>query len=887
MSMPERILEKIYDPKEVEDQLYKFWLDKKYFHAAVNPDKKPYTIVIPPPNVTDRLHIGHAFNNTHQDILIRFQKMRGLETEWMPGTDHAGIATQNVVERDLAKTEKKTRHDLGREAFVQRVWAWKEKYGSIIIEQLKKIGCACDWERARFTMDEGLSKAVAEVFVRLYKKGLIYRGKYIINWCPRCLTALSDEEVEQKETSGKLWYIKYPVEGTKKFITVATTRPETMLGDAAVAVHPQDKRYTKLIGKNALLPILKKRIPIIADELFDKEFGTGAVKITPAHDANDFLISQRHNLSPILVMNENATMNENAGPFAGQDRFTARKNVIAQLEQEGLIDRIEEHTHAVGRCYRCDTIIEPYLSDQWFVKMKPLAEPALEAVRSGSIKFHPSRWEKVYANWMENIRDWCISRQLWWGHRIPVWYHQTTGEIYCETTPPRDAENWRQDPDVLDTWFSSWLWPFSTFGWPEKKAELKYFYPGDTLVTAHEIIFFWVARMIMAGIEFMGDIPFKHVYFTGIVRDAQGQKMSKSRGNGIDPLLMVEKYSADAVRFSLMMLSSEGNDVNLADKDFEIGRNFTNKVWNAHRFLASYLDEKVLKETIIETLKKFHEEKRFELVDRWMLSRFTRGVERITTALENFHFHDAVDSAYILFWRDYCDWYLELIKPRLNGEDAAAKEVAATTAAFVLKGLMKLLHPLTPFITEAIWQEIGRSESESIMISAWPQSISEFADADAERDFALLQELIGAIRNIRGEMNVPAGKTADVLIAGNGQYSQIISGNMNYFKHLARVSSIRCHPNLRRPKLAASAVVKNLELFVPLAGLINVKVERGRLEKERARIERLLESLNIHLHSHEFLAKAPEAVVTRERQKKSELEVSLGKVESNLAQLAE
>jgi len=885
--MSERALEKIYNPKEVEDRLYQFWLEKKYFNGSIRSEKTPYTIVIPPPNVTDRLHMGHAFNNTHQDILIRFHKMRGLETEWIPGTDHAGIATQNVVERHIAKTEKKTRHDLGREQFVERVWAWKEKYGSIIIEQLKKIGCACDWERTRFTMDNGLSRAVSEVFVRLYKKGLIYRGKYIINWCPRCRTALSDEEVEQKETTGHLWYIKYPIEKSKKFITVATTRPETMLGDVAVAVHPQDQRYAKLIGRHAILPILKRRIPIIADPMVDKEFGTGAVKITPAHDANDFATGQRHNLTPILVMNEDATMNESAGPYAGLDRYAARKNVVAQLESEGLIDRVENHTHALGRCYRCDTIVEPYLSDQWFVKMKPLAEPALEAVRSGRIKFHPRRWEKVYSNWMENIRDWCISRQLWWGHRIPVWYHQTTGEIYCETAPPPDPQNWRQDPDVLDTWFSSWLWPFSTFGWPEDKPELKYFYPGDALVTAHEIIFFWVARMIMAGIEFMGDIPFRHVYFTGIVRDAQGLKMSKSRGNGIDPLVMVEKYSADAVRFSLMMLSSEGNDVNLADRDFEIGRNFTNKVWNAYRFLAGYLDPAVIEQVNEATIKKFSGEQRFELVDRWMLSRFNRGVERIATALESFHFQEAVDTAYSLFWRDYCDWYLELIKPRLNGDDPAARQVAATTATFILKGLLKLLHPFVPFITEAIWQEIGRHESESIMISSWPQSMPAFTDDAAERDFALLQELISAIRNIRGEMNIPISKTAEVLISGNGQHVELISGNAAYFKHLARVSSIQCHPDLRRPKLAASAVVKNLELFVPLAGLIDVKVERGRLEKERVRLEKLLESLNARLHSHEFLAKAPEEVVTRERQKKSELEVSLEKVVANLAQLAE
>ena len=885
--MSERQLEKIYNPKEVEDRLYAFWLEKKYFHGVIRSDKHPYTIVIPPPNVTDRLHMGHAFNNTHQDILIRFFKMRGLETEWMPGTDHAGIATQNVVERDLAKREKKTRHDLGREKFVERVWQWKEKYGSIIIEQLKKIGCACDWERTRFTMDEGLSKAVAEVFVRLYKKGLIYRGKYIINWCPRCLTALSDEEADQKETSGHLWYIKYPIEKSKKFVTVATTRPETMLGDVAVAVHPEDQRYAKLIGRFAILPILKRRIPIIADPVVDKDFGTGAVKITPAHDPNDFLTGQKHKLAPILVMNEDATMNAEAGPYAGQDRYVARKNIVAQLEKEGLLDRVENHTHAIGRCYRCDTIVEPYLSDQWFVKMKPLAAPALEAVRGGRIRFHPARWEKVYAHWMENIRDWCISRQLWWGHRIPVWYHKSTGEIHCETTPPPRPEEWQQDPDVLDTWFSSWLWPFSTFGWPQQTPESRYFYPGDALVTGHEIIFFWVARMIMAGLEFMGDIPFRHVYFTGIVRDAQGQKMSKSRGNGIDPVVTVEKYSADAVRFSLMILASEGNDVNLAERDFEIGRNFTNKVWNAYRFLAGYLEGSPPPAATLEAIQKLQREGRLELVDRWMLGRFDRAVERITSALEGFHFHDALDTAYNVFWRDYCDWYLELIKPRLNGQDAAAKAAALAMATFLMKGVIKLLHPFVPFITEAIWQELGREEAESVFVSAWPSTTPGFDDAAAEQNFSLLQELIGAIRNIRGEMNVPISKSAEVLISGNGQYANVIADHATYFKHLAKVSSIQCQPDLARPKLAASAVVKHLEVFIPLAGLIDVQVERRRLEKERLRLEKVLETLNTRLHSHEFLEKAPEEVVARERQKKSEMEASLSKVVANLAQLTE
>ncbi|MDZ7344937.1 MAG: valine--tRNA ligase, partial [candidate division KSB1 bacterium] len=822
------------------------------------------------------------------------------EAEWLPGTDHAGIATQNAVEKYLAKTEKKTRDDLGREEFVRRVWQWKEQYGSIIIEQLKKIGCACDWERTRFTMDEGLSAAVTEVFVRLYHKGLIYRGRYIINWCPRCRTALSDEEVEHKETSSQLWYIHYPIFRSKKFITVATTRPETMLGDVAVAVHPGDKRYQKLIGKTVWLPILHRKIPIIADAAVDSQFGTGAVKVTPAHDPNDFHMGQRHQLEPIVVMNEDGTMNANAGPYEGIDRFEARKKIVEQLEREGLLERIEAHRHSVGHCYRCGTRVEPYLSTQWFVKMKPLADPALQAVRCGKIQLRPSRWIKVYTHWMENIRDWCISRQLWWGHRIPVYYCEQEHMTVTATAPERcttcGSTNLHQDPDVLDTWFSSWLWPFSTFGWPQDTPELKYFYPGDALVTGHEIIFFWVARMIMAGLEFMGDIPFRDVYLHGIVRDAQGRKMSKSLGNGIDPVEMVEKYSADAVRVSLLMLSSEGADINLAERDFEIGRNFTNKVWNAYRFLAMHLDETAVQSATLDMLIRAREQNRLELADRWILSRYSRAVHRLTTALNAFHFHEAIDTLYAFFWREYCDWYLELIKPRLSSHDAETKRTALILAVFVMKNTMKLLHPFAPFISEALWRGgvaesglgLGMHESESLMVAAWPEPLPDFEDQTAETEFALLQEMIGAIRNIRGEMNIPIGKTAEVLVSGgNGQDSAIIQQNQSYFEHLARVHSIKYDRNLPRPKMAASAVVKDFEIYLPLAELIDVNLERSRLEKERQRLEKLLEDLNQRLHSQDFLTKAPQYVVERERQKKAEFETSLKKIVANLEQLVE
>ena len=883
---------KVYEPSKVEDRIYRYWLEKNYFHAEPRADKKPYCIMIPPPNVTDRLHMGHAYNNTLQDILIRYKKMQGYETLWMPGTDHAGIATQNVVEKHLWKTEKRTRHDLGREAFVKRVWEWKEKHGAIIISQLKKLGCACDWERERFTMDEGLSRAVAEVFVRLYKKGLIYRGKYIINWCPRCQTALSDEEVEHRDHQGSLWYIKYPLEDGSGHITVATTRPETMLGDVAVAVNPKDERYKHLVGRYAVLPIIGRRLPIIQDDFVDSSFGTGAVKVTPAHDPNDFEIGQRHQLSPVNVMHEDGRMNEQAGPYAGQDRFEARKGIVAELESKGLLEKIEKHTHALGYCYRCNTVIEPYLSAQWFVKVKPLAEPALRVVLDGRIQFHPERWVKVYKNWMENIRDWCISRQLWWGHRIPVYYCDDCGYETASVKPVQTCEkcggSMRQDPDVLDTWFSSQLWPFSTLGWPENTPELNYFYPTNTLVTGHEIIFFWVARMIMAGLEFMGEIPFRDVYLHGIIRDAQGRKMSKSLGNGIDPLLMVERYSADAVRYSLLALSSEGSDINLAERDFEIGRNFTNKLWNAFRFLGMNLEEGVTEKATLETVKALQEKNHLDLADRWILSRYTETLNKVTAALDQFRFHELVSLLHQFFWREYCDWYLELIKPRLYGEDARKRETALIVGTFVLRGILRMLHPIIPFITEEIWQKIGTNISESIMIAPWPLDEAAFADARAEAELGLLQEIIAAIRNIRGEMNIPTSKEARVLISGaENTLAELITSHQSYFSQLARVHELIVEPKIERPALSATAVVRNLEIFVPLEGLINVDVERQRLEKEKQRLEKLLSNLNQKLQNPNFIQRAPQEVVAKEEQKKKDFEITLQKIVENLSALSQ
>ncbi len=883
-------LDKVYDPKKVEDRWYQYWLDKRYFHAEVRPDKKPFCIVIPPPNVTDVLHMGHAYNNTIQDIFVRYHRMKGYETLWLPGTDHAGIATQNVVERKLREEQGLSRHDLGREKFVELVWQWREKYGNTIIEQLKKLGASCDWDRLKFTLDPPLYRAVMEVFVRLYRKGLVYRGNYIVNWCPRCYTALSDEEAIYKEHKGKLWYIRYPVKGENRFVVVATTRPETMLGDVAVAVHPDDERYKNLVGKTLILPVVEREIPVIADEAVDPEFGTGAVKVTPAHDPNDFEIGQRHGLKPVVVMNGDATMNENAGKYQGYDRFACREALVQELEEKGLLEKIEDHVHSVAHCQRCDTILEPYLSEQWFVKIKPLAEPALKVVQEGKIKFHPDRWVKVYTNWLENIRDWCISRQLWWGHRIPVYTCQDCGHVMVEVEPPAECEkcgspNIKQDEDVLDTWFSSWLWPFSTLGWPEDTPELHYFYPTNILVTAPDIIFFWVARMIMAGLEFMHDVPFRDVYIHGIIRDAQGRKMSKSLGNGIDPLEMVQKYSADAVRFSLMMLTSEGQDINLAESDFELGRNFSNKIWNAFRFLHMNLAEGDREHAASRWFEEQWEN--LETADRWILSRLQQTAAKVTAGIEGFQLHDAVDAAYHFFWHEYCDWYLEWIKPRLFAGDQNQRDLSLAVATYVMREIVRLLHPVIPFITEEIWHHLKLEEEESIVVSPWPEVPEKYADASAEADMKVLRDLIVAVRTIRAEMNVPRSKKAAILVRTerDTQQVELLRSNEPYIRFLTSAESLEVGPEVEKPKASGSAVVAGMEVYVPLSGLIDFDVERQRLQKEIRRLQQQLDALNKKLANVNFISKAPKEIVERERQKKGQYEEKLEKLEANLASL--
>ena len=883
---------KVYDPQIVEDRLYSYWENKGYFSAKANSQTgEKYCIVIPPPNVTDRLHMGHAYNNTIQDILIRYHRMLGNNTLWLPGTDHAGIATQNVVERVLLKEENISRHDLGREKFVEKVWQWREQYGNIIINQLKKLGSSCDWNRIRFTLDDGLSKAVTEVFVRLYENNLIYRGKYIINWCPRCETAISDEEVVHQDKEGSLWYIRYPVKDSDLFILVATTRPESMLGDTGVAVHPSDTRYKKLVGKTAILPVMDREIPIVADMYVDPKFGTGAVKVTPAHDPNDFDMGQRHNLQSIIVIGENGTMNENAGKFTGLDRYKARKELVEELRQLKLLEKIEKHEHSVGHCQRCNTVIEPYLSEQWFVKIKPLAEPAMQVVKEGKVRFVPERWTRTYENWMENIRDWCISRQLWWGHRIPVYYCQDCNEVMVLREKPEEcsacnSKNIYQDSDVLDTWFSSWLWPFSTMGWPEKTEDLKTFYPTNALVTGPDIIFFWVARMIMAGLEFMDEIPFNDVYINGIIRDELGRKMSKSLGNGIDPLKMIDKYSADAVRFSLMALTSEGQDVNLAESKFEMGRNFSNKIWNSFRFLAMNREDDLIEADF--NPENFIDSAHMELADLWILSRYNQMVEKTTKTLKEYRFNEFIDSYYSFFWGEFCDWYLELIKPRLyQPETKENKKLVLNIGFSLLKGCMQILHPVMPFITEEIWQKTRfENEIESIMISDWPQFVYSLINTQADEKMAFIQETISAIRNIRGEMNVPPGKMADVHIRiSKKDWQSLLHENQSYLANLAKVNLVEIGSEVQKPAQSASAVVRGIELFIPLEGLIDIETEKARLQKEITRLEEQLEKLNQKLSNQNFVGRAPKEVVEKERQKKQKYEENLEKFKNNLVTL--
>lgn len=880
-------LQKVYNPQEVEDKWYEYWLKNGYFYAKVNLEKKPYTIVMPPPNITGMLTLGHVLNNTIQDIYIRWKRMQGYETCWIPGTDHAGIATQNVVEKVLAK-EGLRREDLGREKFLERVWQWKEEYGNTIIKQLKKLGVSCDWKREKFTMDEDLSNAVKEVFIRLYEKGLIYRGKYIVNWCPRCHTALADDEVEYKEQAGKLWFIKYLIENSNEFIMVATTRPETMLGDTAVAVNPKDERYKHLLGKFAILPLVGRKLPIIADEIVDIEFGTGAVKVTPAHDPNDYLMALKHNLEFILVMDTYARINENAPvKYRGLDRYEARKEVVKDLEEQGYLLKVENYTHSVGRCYRCGTVIEPYLSDQWFVKMKPLAEKALQVVLDGKIKFYPEKWVKVYEHWMRNVRDWCISRQIWWGHRIPVYYCDDCGEIMVERETPKSCKKCgsskiRQDEDVLDTWFSSWLWPFSTLGWPKDNQDLRYFYPTDLLVTGPDIIFFWVARMIMAGLEFMGEIPFKEVYFTSIIRDELGRKMSKSLGNSPDPLDVIREYGADSLRFTIVYLAPLGQDILFSIKKCEIGRNFANKIWNAGRFLLMNIKDIELKDEI-----KFDH---LDLADRWILSEFNKTIIELNRALETYRINDATRVIYDFLWHDFCDWYLEIIKDRIYSTNSIGEKIALLSrAVYIFEEALKLLHPFMPFITEEIWQKLrSRRENDSIMIQPYPVADKKWIDEDVSRNMKFIQDIITAVRSIRADMNVPHTKQCDVFISVSNPNKQIlIKEHAQYLKRLAKVKDVIVASNIERPKFSASAVISGDEIFVPLEGLIDINVERKRLEKEIQRFEKMLAETERKLSNENFISKAPKEIIEMERQKYENFKTTLEKLRQNYAYLTE
>ena len=869
-------LPKTYDPKSVEDKLYKFWVDSGFFHAEVNPDKKPYTIVIPPPNVTGQLHMGHAFDETLQDILIRTKRMQGYEALWMPGTDHAGIATQIKVEENLRKEEGLTRYDLGREEFLKRVWAWKDKFGNRIISQLKKLGTSCDWDRERFTMDEGCSKAVREVFVNLYNKGLIYKGHRIINWCPHCATALSDAEVEYETQPGKLWHIRYPLADGSGDLVVATTRPETFMGDTGVAVNPNDERYKHLIGKTCILPIMNREIPIFGDEYVDMEFGTGCVKVTPCHDPNDFEMGQRHNLEQILVFNEDATVNANGGKYEGMDRYECRKAVVKDLEEGGYLAKIEDHEHNVGTCYRCGTTVEPMTSAQWFVKMAPLAKPAMDVVNEGTTRFVPDRFSKTYLRWMENVHDWCISRQLWWGHRIQAFYCEDCGEMTVSKTdvrtcPKCGGTHIRQEEDVLDTWFSSALWPFSTLGWPDKTPELDYFYPTSTLVTGYDIIFFWVARMIFSGVEHMGETPFKTVYIHGLVRDAQGRKMSKSLGNGIDPLEVIDQYGADALRFTLATGNSPGNDMRFSDERVQASRNFCNKIWNASRFIQMNLT--------IDKDKAVQLPADLALEDKWIVSKFNTLVADVTRNIDQYELGLAASKLNDFIWENFCDWYIEIAKTRLQTGDENVQKVLC----YVLSGAMQLLHPFMPFITETIWQALPH-EGPSVMVSSWPEYDEKLNFSVEEAQMESLMDAVRAIRNRRAEMNVPPSKKAKVLILT--EKKDTFSAGAGFFPKLAYASEIELIDAVPADAAKmASVVTGDAQIYMPMGDLIDFEAERARLGKEKSKVEADIDFVMKKLNNPKFVDKAPEKVVAAEREKADKLREHLAKLEESIAAL--
>ena len=858
-----------YNPKEIEQQWYTYWEEKGYFHEEVDTNKEPFSIVLPPPNVTGQLHMGHALDNTLQDILIRTKRMQGYNVLWMPGTDHAGIATQVKVEENIMKTEGKSRHDLGREEFLKRVWEWKQEYGSTIVKQIRSLGASCDWTRERFTLDEGYHEAVLKVFVELYEKGLIYRGERITNWCPNCLTALSDIEVEHEDENGHLWHIKYPVIGEEDvFLTVATTRPETMFGDVAVAVNPNDERYAHLVGKELLLPFVNRHIPIIADEYVDQSFGTGCVKITPAHDPNDFEMGQRHNLESIVVMNPDGTMNAGAGHFVNMPRELARKQVVAEVEAQGLLEKVEEHGHSVGHCSRCNTTVEPMVSKQWFVSMEPLAKPALEVVRDKSIEFVPERFTKTYTNWLESIRDWCISRQLWWGHRIPAWYCQDCGETIVTTETltecPHCHGKVEQDPDVLDTWFSSALWPFATMGWPDNTEEVKHWYPTSVMVTGYDIIFFWVARMIFMGLEFKEEIPFKHVFIHGLVRDSQGRKMSKSLGNGINPLEVIEEYGADALRFTLVTGNTPGNDMRFYMERVEANRNFANKIWNASKFVLMNLEG--FDESFVPSAEDY------TLADKWILEEYNKTVTNITNNLDKFELGEAASAVYDFIWNTYCDWYIELAKPRLyNKEGGRDRQTAQYLLVSILRHMMELLHPFMPFVTEHIWQHLPH-EGESIMVAPWPSTLSMEGFSSAAAHMNVMMDGIKGIRNMRAEMNVPMGKRSEViLVPATEELKGILETHGDYFHTLGWAEKVTVlSPDAPKPENATVTVVNGLEVYLLLKDLIDADKEKERIAKEQATVLKEIARLEGKLNNQGFLAKAPEAVVAKEKEKLEE-----------------